>query len=215
VVASAPWDNPWLSEVLAEKKRLRRLALERRRALEDREARSRQIWQYVLSTREFASAHTVVCYVALPDEVQTLFGLSEIQAANKRLAIPYCSGGDLLLARISDLNEISPGYRGIGEPDPTIRRMSERIVHPTEVDLVLVPGVAFDRRGGRLGYGKGYFDRFLRKLRPDAVRMGLAFDCQVVAHLPQCAYDVPVDVLVTESGVFYTCARSGDSDLAS
>jgi len=91
---------------------------------------------------------------------------------------------------------LAPGAFGILEPT------SGQSVEASELDLVLVPARAFDRKNGnRLGRGKGYYDRLLERLSPRAFKCGIAFDCQILPTLPISPHDVPVDAVVTESGI--------------
>jgi 5-formyltetrahydrofolate cyclo-ligase len=188
--------------VREEKRRLRQIALERRRNLPDRWERSLQIWEKIFRLPEFHQAGTIACYVALPEEVQTEIGLRRILEEGKRLVVPYCHGWDLELCRILSLDELSPGHWGIGEPREELRKHLARIVAADEVDLFVVPGVAFDRQGGRLGFGKGYFDRLLRRAREGTCRMGVCFACQLFDKVPQLPYDVRMNILITEEELF-------------
>jgi 5-formyltetrahydrofolate cyclo-ligase len=103
----------------------------------------------------------------------------------------------LVLHQVGDIDrDTRPGRWGIREPDPA----RCPAIDPLEVDLVLLPGVAFDRRGGRLGYGAGFYDRLLTRLRTDCVRVAGAFSLQVVAEVPLEPHDQRFQCLVTEAG---------------
>ena len=116
--------------------------------------------------------------------------LPRVDAATRRL----------VLHRVEDLDaDVSPGFRGIPEPVPRTA-----IVRPADIDCVLVPGVAFDSAGRRLGYGGGYYDRLLPHLRPGVARIAGAFDLQVVDEVPVDAHDLAVDVVVTPTRTFAT-----------
>lgn len=111
--------------------------------------------------------------------------------------LPWVDGDELAVARVRDWEtDLHPGWRGVREPRPGRRRS----VPPEQLDALVVPGVAFDRRGHRLGYGGGHFDRLLARVRPGTVVVGVAFGVQVVDAVPREAHDVPVDVVVTEAG---------------
>ncbi len=88
----------------------------------------------------------------------------------------------------------------------------EDVLDPRAIDVVLVPGVAFDRAGYRIGYGRGFYDRFLLKTRPDAALVSAAFFLQLVDGVPRGAFDLPVDTIVTERETVHTGARSGEGD---
>ena len=99
---------------------------------------------------------------------------------------------------------LAPGTLGILEPKPELRGQNDRRAQVQELDLLVIPGLAFDRQGGRLGYGKGYFDRLLRDARADALLAAVAFECQLFDAVPMQPYDVRVDAVVTESDIYWT-----------
>ncbi|ADH86296.1 5-formyltetrahydrofolate cyclo-ligase [Desulfurivibrio alkaliphilus] len=145
-------------------------------------------------------ARVIMVYLHFRSEVETLPALAAHLPAGCRLAVPLTrvKGKRLEVFQLTDPDrQLRPGYCGIPEPDPAASQPQE----PGEIDLVLVPGSVFDRRGGRLGYGGGYYDRFLAQQAPQAVRIGLAFDLQVVDSLPLLPHDQQLHHLVTESGV--------------
>ena len=108
---------------------------------------------------------------------------------------------ELFHSQLNSFEDLRPGALGVLEPSP-----EQRIaLTPESFDLVIVPGVAFDRFGGRLGYGKGYYDRFLDQT--SAFRLALAFDFQLLETVPTEMHDVPMDGILTENG-FYFCGDS-------
>ena len=154
---------------------------------------------------EYRSAQTVMLYAAVRGEVDTGALMARVISDGKKLVLPRAvpETRELELRRVSDPpSELAPGNYGIPEP------LSGTEIIPAEsVDLVAVPGVAFDRRGNRLGYGAGYYDRFLGRRggggsppAPRPVAVGLAFEFQVVDELPAGEHDRSVHILVTESG---------------
>ena len=120
----------------------------------------------------------------------------------KRIAVPCCVGDQLELFWLEHLDELAPRTLGILEPKEGIRRRSERKVDLTTLDLIVVPGVAFDRTGGRIGHGKRYYDRLLCKARPDTAIVALAFECQVFPKVPMLDHDIFMDKVVTEIAVY-------------
>jgi 5-formyltetrahydrofolate cyclo-ligase len=103
----------------------------------------------------------------------------------------------LLVSELTSFGELRDGFYGIKEP-------MEEYVRPTsseQLDLIIVPAVAYDRRGYRIGYGGGYYDRFLSSLDKDIVTIGIAFDIQIVGEVPVQPFDIPVDMVITESGI--------------
>ncbi len=157
------------------------------------------IKQRLFSLEEFKLSVTVMAYVSTCDEVATDKIISCCLAGGKRVAVPSLRGGgdEIVPSLISDPEkELAPGLFGIMEP-------ASEYVKPVpldEIDIVIVPGAAFDASGSRLGLGGGYYDRLLKKLPRPAV-IALAFNFQVLESLPVQAHDVAVDKLITESSV--------------
>ena len=141
-------------------------------------------------------------YLDFGSEVRTREYLPELWKLGKQVVVPYCVGDDLRLFCVEGVDELSPGMWGILEPKPEWRGRLDRRVEAAELDLIIVPGVAFDRRGGRLGFGKGYYDRFLRQVRADAVKIALAFECQLVEEIPMTEQDVCMDKVITEKWIY-------------
>lgn len=133
---------------------------------------------------------TLMGFVPMPLEVNT-FPLFTDHA----MIVPYCYENNIVPVRVTSLDELAPGTLGILEPKRT-----EAVPLP-EIMTVLVPGLAFDIHGNRLGRGKGYYDRFLSSLPPSVLTVGLAFDEAVYDSIPHNAYDVPVNVIVTENRI--------------
>ncbi|MDD2422566.1 MAG: 5-formyltetrahydrofolate cyclo-ligase [Heliobacteriaceae bacterium] len=162
-------------------------------------AKSRWIREQLRRLPVFQKAGTIMVYVDFRQEVATRPLIRRLLREGKQVAVPVCrEAGRLIPAAIKAFpGDLRPGKWGILEP-PEDHLDS---VDPGELDLVLVPGVAFDRRGNRLGYGAGYYDRFLPLLRPGASKIGLAFALQLVEDVFPGAHDVPVDCIVTETEV--------------
>jgi 5-formyltetrahydrofolate cyclo-ligase len=204
--------------VAARKEELRRRIVRGRVAEPDKEAKSWTILKKVFLLPQFQQARTVLFYVDAGSEVRTRPFIPRAMALGKRVAVPYCArdeeGQDVLrLFLLRDLEELEPGAFGILEPKPDLRGRTERVLAAHEVDMVLVPGVVFDRRGGRIGHGWGYYDRLLRSVRPDCWLVGLAYESQVVEEVPMEPQDVFVDLVVTERAVYVARRRvSGAQD---
>lgn len=168
----------------------------------DKDAVSRMIWQRLASLPEYGRSVTVMGYVHMRDEVRTRSFLPEILKHGKRLVVPYCVGDELALFCLRDLDELALGTFGILEPKPELQAQADRRIDVGQIDLVMVPGVAFDRRGGRVGHGKGYYDRLLRRALPDTALVGVAFECQLFAEIPMQPHDVFMDKVITETAVY-------------
>ena len=168
----------------------------KRQKEDDRRRSSEAIRRKVLRLTAFRRATTVCCYVALPYEVQTRRLIDEMLTRGKRVVVPVIRPRSMRLA-LSELRdpeaELAPGFRGV--PEPALRK--RRPVPAARLDLVLVPGVAFDRRGHRLGHGLGYYDRFLARLPRRIPTVGLAYTCQLLNRLPVAAHDRAVQTVLT------------------
>jgi 5-formyltetrahydrofolate cyclo-ligase len=162
-----------------------------------------RLWQLP----RFADIHTYFIYVAFRSEVETLPLIKRLLAAGRQVAVPLTrtSPPHLEGYLLGDPDrDLRPGSFGIPEPDPA--RLPR--VEPAAIEAVILPGAVFDRQGGRLGYGGGYYDRFLAEA-PAALRIGLAFELQVVAAVPLEPHDQLLDYLVTEEEVTRVAGASG------
>jgi 5-formyltetrahydrofolate cyclo-ligase len=178
---------------------LRRTTLAARDTLspEERRQKSRGITERLLALPEFASARSVFAYVSFRSEVETLPLITHCLGRGVTVSVPLTLPLEhrLLAFAITDPGrDLVPGYRGIPEPLKTLP-----LVDPASLELVVMPGSVFDLRGGRLGYGGGFYDRFLQTAAPHALRIGLAYDLQVVAAVPLQSHDQPLDYLITET----------------
>ncbi len=178
---------------------VRRDALKARRSLsaEQVESLSVRIQDALMALPEFLEAEVVASYVAKRDEVQTGKIMRSALSSGKRLLVPRTNPRFLSLnfCEIQSLGQLAPGYLGIPEPS-----FASRVVPLSKSQLVVVPVVAWDDLGQRMGYGKGYFDRELRS-RGRAVSAGLAFESQRHDQLPATSSDIPLDIIVTEKRV--------------
>ena len=186
----------------AEKDDIRRQAFARRRQQTDKDRLSRNICGVFASLPPCAAAETIMAYVGVRDEVRTRDFVSTALGERKRLVVPYCVGRELELFRLESLDELEAAPFGLWEPRLDLRIRPDKQIQPDELDLVIVPGVAFDRRGGRLGHGNGYYDRLLCRVRRETPLIGLAFECQMFPQVPMSHHDVFMDSVVTEAAVY-------------
>jgi 5-formyltetrahydrofolate cyclo-ligase len=179
------------------KRALRRRILERRDAIDpfDRAQRSARIESRLRSLPEVERARTVMAFWSFGSEVETGPLIRALHEAGTRVALPRIEGRDIAAIVYTPGDPVAP--TGFGAMEPT----AAEVVEPEEVDLVIVPGVAFERAGGRVGYGGGFYDRFLRRTRPEAVSIAIAFADQIVEAVPAGAADRLVDAVVTEDEV--------------
>jgi 5-formyltetrahydrofolate cyclo-ligase len=182
------------------KREIRRRILRLRNAMppESITAKSDEIVRRLMELREIRDSSTLMVFLSFGSEVLTddliRWGWSE----GKRIVVPLCrpESRELTPCRIDGFDELETGHYGIREPKAGRLRSVPR----AEIDAVIVPAVAFDRRGYRVGYGGGYYDRFLPEC-PQAANIGAAFACQIVPEVPSDRYDLAVDRIVTEEGI--------------
>jgi 5-formyltetrahydrofolate cyclo-ligase len=186
-----------------QKKRLREQAHASRNAQPDKEALSEAICARFLDLPEYAAGRTVMFYVDVRSEVRTRQALPAALTHGKKIVVPWCNDrGELELFHLESMDELSLGMYRILEPRPELRSVPAKQVVPEELDLVMVPGVAFDRTGARMGHGKGYYDKLLKHARPDAPLVALAFECQLFPEIPTAAHDIFMDKILTEKAVY-------------
>ena len=185
----------------ARKTAIREQARKNRVAQKDKDAVSRVICDKFIALPAYAAAKTVMWYVDAGSEVRTRHTLPAALGHGKRVVVPWCvvETNTLELFLLEDVSELVEGAYKILEPKEELRSLPAKVVKPEELDLVMVPGTAFDPRGGRMGQGKGYYDRLLATARADAPLVGMAFDCQVFDEIPVAPHDVFMDLVLTES----------------
>jgi 5-formyltetrahydrofolate cyclo-ligase len=182
-----------------------------RRGLSEAErlAHSRHVWERVAALPCYQHARVVLSYMAFDYEVLTDGLMQQTMASGKQLVLPMVLGDrqDMALYVIEDLGcDVAPGYRGILEPQP----QRTRAVAPETLELALIPGVAFDLRGGRLGFGTGFYDRLLSRLPQGIPTVGLAFDFQVIPRLPFQPHDMLLEAIVTEHRIIWGTSYTQD-----
>lgn len=164
----------------------------RRKLLSLRKAIVRKELNYssLLSFPEFISSKTVFCYVSAHGEVKTRFLLEEL-LKEKTVVVPYCTdtAGNMICVEIKALDDLREGHFGILEPKKPVPFPKEKI------DFAIVPGIAFDKDGYRLGYGKGYYDRFLKDISP--FKLGVCQKELFIEALPHESFDVKMDHILT------------------
>lgn len=178
-----------------DKPAIRQLALEKRNALgeADRKSKSHEIGKRLESLEVFQNAKTVLAYYSHHREVDTL-GLMKKWIKEKTFLLPKLKSDNSFLALpISSLDELELNRYGIPEPAMPSTKEGEKL----KLDLIIVPGVAFDRKGNRIGMGKGYYDRFLAGQK-GVPRVALAYSEQVLDRVPKEPYDEGVDWIITE-----------------
>lgn len=162
---------------------------------QEQRAAARAVCDHLRGMPVLAQARTVMAYVAMRGELSLAPLIEELLAAGKVLCLPRCGAvGQMSARRVTALSQLVPGAYGIAEPGEGCPEVA-----PEEIDVVLVPGTAFDARGGRIGQGGGYYDRFLPRTR--ACRIGVCHDFALLGSVPAQAHDQRMDAVVCPSGL--------------
>lgn len=155
--------------------------------------KSRDICKRLIGSGFYKSAHTVMVYMPIQNEAATADILADIFEKNKRAVIPAVENDNMRAVYIDKNTIFRRGKFGIPEAD------NAQYADKSEIDLVVVPGIAFDRRGGRIGFGKGFYDRFLDGM--NAVKAALCYDFQLTDNTYPDEYDILMDYIVTEKEI--------------
>lgn len=158
-------------------------------------ASSRAAKEYLFSLECFKNSNTVMAYLSAFNEVDTSEIISEI-CNTKNLVVPVSNvkTHTIIPSYITDMTELKKGAYGISEPE-TIR-----VAEINDIDLAIIPGIAFDRHGNRTGFGMGYYDRFLNEF--NGIKIGLCYSFQVLDNLETEKHDIKMDMIITEKGIF-------------
>ena len=187
---------------ICDKKLLRREGMARRRGLTagQRQEKSAAIAERLIHAELFRQAEAVFCYISMENEVHTEAVLEAALAAGKAVSIPYVldkAKGLMCAAQLQDMADLVAGEYNI----PTLPPEKVVPVEPAAIDLVIVPGSAFDRAGHRIGMGGGYYDQFLGQAAR-AVRAAVAYECQLFDNIAVDEHDQPMDYIFTEKTVY-------------
>ena len=186
-------------QLLLDKKKTRQRVLQQRRAFSatEKTPAEQRMLKFLQSWEIFRQAKTIHIFISKTDEADTSPIIESAWESGKTVAVPCVipETFELFHSQLKSFEDLSSGALGVLEPSPEGRIA----MNPESFDLVIIPGVAFDRQGGRLGYGKGYYDRFLEQTA--AFRLALAFNFQVLEKVPTEKHDVPMNGVLTESGI--------------
>ena len=171
-----------------DKKTLRAEIRAKKRAMtaQEIEEKSAALAKAFYETAEYKNAKTIYGYLPYNQEVRTTQMLAHALADGKQVAVPKVYGDEMKFILLSDLSQVAKGYAGIPEP------IADGPVAADPTALVLMPGLAFDPEGHRIGYGGGFYDKFLAA-EPDHPTLALCYDFQMLPHLDTESYDIPVD----------------------
>ena len=161
----------------------------------DRARASAKCVARLVTLPEVATAASIALYAAMPDEADPFDAVDYLASRGVRVLLPRVRGEAIEFVALSDVEAMRSGFRGINEPTGPVDETPE-------LDVVVVPGLAFDLRGGRLGQGGGHYDRLLSGLPKRTLRVGLSLHVQVVDEVPREDRDELIDVLVTDEGVW-------------
>ena len=182
-------------ELKKAKRRIRAQVRALRDAIPEQERRRSgdEIVERFLSLPELRGARTIMAFWSFGSEVPTAGLIDRLHAGGFRIALPRLADRELEPRTFVPGDPVTMAPFGAGEPS------GGEVLSDSDVDVIVTPGVAFDRLGKRIGYGGGYYDRFLTRARPDAVRAGICFAVQLLDEpLPAGYFDLSIDVLVTE-----------------
>ena len=174
-----------------DKKELRRTIRERKRAMTEEEivSRSEKLGQRFTASDAYKNAKTIYGYLPYNQEVRTVPMLEQALKDGKRVAVPKCYGDEMRFIYLEDLSRVEKGYAGIPEP------IADGPVANDETALVLMPGLAFDPQGHRIGYGGGFYDKFL-SAEPNHPTLALCYEFQMLPSLETEEHDIPVDTVL-------------------
>ena len=178
-------------KILAKRNRISRGSIQRL---------SKKIARKLCSLHAFQKSKSVLFYVSTQSEVDTQKLIGQLIKEHKKgILVPFIRKGHSLLqvSQLNNFDDLQKGSFGILEP----KKAAIKKFDPKKIDLVVVPGIVFDKRGHRIGYGLGYYDRFLKKVRKNAIKIGLAFDFQLVEKIESEGHDVALDMVVTEKRI--------------
>lgn len=188
---------------MTEPKQLRKEILAKRNMLTEAEikTKSQAIQDNLMTLAQVNSCETIFIYVSFRSEVATELLIDTLVRMGKTVVVPLTRVKEKRLDAIhitNRLTDLVPGYCNI--PEPKEELAVTKLVQPADIETILLPGSVFDERGGRFGYGGGYYDRFLANV-PGATRIGLAFELQMIEKAPLQDHDEILDLVVTESRI--------------
>ena len=174
-----------------DKQALRKQIREQKRAMTEEQivSKSDKLGELFLASEAYRQAKTIYGYLPYNQEVRTVAMLEQAIADGKRVAVPKCYGEEMRFIYLDDLSKVEKGYCGIPEP------VEDGPVADDKTALVLMPGLAFTKEGLRMGYGGGFYDKFLAA-EPEHPTLALCYDFQMVEHIPTEDYDIPVNTVL-------------------
>lgn len=181
------------------KNELRKKCLAVRKNIPDKTIKSNEIYNEIINCSEYLDAKTIAFYYSTEDEVDTENLIAYTFLKEKTVLLPRVVGKQMVFLKVDETTKYQKSKFGIKEP------ISTEEYDPSQIDLFIVPGVAFDIKGNRLGYGGGYYDRYL--CLSDAPKLGIAFEEQIINSIPTDENDIQMDIVQTEKERYYGTKR--------
>ncbi len=183
---------------------LRKQAAEKRKQIDCKQEKDFLIVKNLLALDEYLNAKTVLIYASLDDEIKTDNIIKTALDDKKTVAVPLCldKDGKMEFYSIDSLSNLKKGNFGVREPSPD----ESKLINDFSEAIIIVPGLLFDKEGNRLGFGKGYYDRYLAK--NEIFSIGLCYNEMMIEKVPVDEYDKNIDKIVTQSGVI-NCKSGG------
>lgn len=190
---------------IGEEKKAIRVEAKKRRGLIDREKKDKEIAKRVLSLKEYEEAEQIFIYVSFRDEVDTRLIIEQAWRAGKQVACPLVMGEDMEFFEVLGWDDFSPGIMGILEP----QKNNKIEIEEKKMRLMLMPGLAFDWERRRIGYGGGFYDRYLKTRNRQFVTAALAYTEQIFERVPSIEQDIRPSMIITEEGIIYGSEDNG------
>jgi len=170
--------------------------------------KSMDITKNVLSLSVLKQAKHILCYASYKSEVMTSDLIKELLKMGKQVYLPKVSGNEMDFYHITSLEELTEGYKGIPEPSANCTDIFTKDIWEKDKErtVMLLPGAAFSENGARIGYGKGYYDRYLMRV-PCEERVALCFELQMVEQIVADTHDIPVTIIVTEKSIRHIISK--------
>lgn len=189
------------------KKKLRKqvLALRNKMTKEDRNLKSMQILNTLYPLTIYQRSGIILTYVEYQSEVMTTPLIESALSENKQVFVPKVTGNDMEFYQINSLSELSEGYKGIREPESFKTPFALKGSYDKTRILMLMPGAAFDKAHHRIGYGRGFYDRYLAHLSTSGLSVytaALCYECQLLAQIPHDIHDIRPNMIITEERIY-------------
>jgi 5-formyltetrahydrofolate cyclo-ligase len=189
-----------------QKKLIRKSILEKRNSLSAQEIKQSEIliMNNLMKLNQFILSQNIFCYLSFRSEVPTKGLIEYCQQQGKKVYIPVCVNEtkEMIISRYDSDIELAASNYGVLEPTSETIKIADRNI----LDTAIMPGAVFDRRGYRIGYGAGYYDKFFAHTNKQIFKIALAFSFQIVEDVPKDDFDIPVDCIVTDKGIVI-CSR--------